>query len=98
MILVLKFRGGSVWLGASEQRDIQETERNGEPPVKLESPAKETVAPTKRLLKLSEAAEFLGLSNSWLYPEDNDQGDSFHQARQPHDVQRETASDLACEP
>lgn len=35
--------------------------------MKLESPAKETVAPTKRLLKLSEAAEFLGLSNSWLY-------------------------------
>jgi excisionase family DNA binding protein len=52
------------------QRDILDAERDvaaREPPAKQEPPAKETAAPTKKLLKLSEAAEFLGVSNSWLY-------------------------------
>ena len=52
------------------RRDIVEAERNAtirEPPARPESPAKETAAPAKRLLKLSEAAAFLGVSNSWLY-------------------------------
>ncbi len=52
------------------QRDIQEAERESpsrEPPTRVEPPVQQTTAPSKRLLKLSEAAAFLGVSNSWLY-------------------------------
>lgn len=52
------------------QRDLVEAERDAavsESPAKQEPPAKETAVPTKKLLKLSEAAAFLGVSNSWLY-------------------------------
>jgi hypothetical protein len=51
------------------QRDIQESERDTasiEPSAK-ESPAKPATPSSKRLLKLSEAAEFLGLSKATLY-------------------------------
>ena len=55
----------------SIQRDILDAEREvatSESPAKQEPSAKATATPSsKKLLKLSEAAEFLGVSNSWLY-------------------------------
>ena len=52
------------------QRDLQDAEREApsrEPPTRVKPPVQQTTAPSKKLLKLSEAAAFLGVSNSWLY-------------------------------
>jgi len=52
------------------QRDIQEAERDStvkEPPAKQEPPAREPAPHSKKLLTISEAAEFLRLSKATLY-------------------------------
>ncbi len=53
------------------QRGIQDAERETatrEPPTRPETTTHQaSVPPSKKLLKLSEAAELLGVSNSWLY-------------------------------
>ena len=52
------------------QRDIQEAGRDSaprEPPATQEPPSKVAPTSTEKLLKLSEAAAFLGVSNSWLH-------------------------------
>jgi len=52
------------------QRDILDAERtppSREPPTRVEPPVQQTAAPSKKLLNTTEAAEYLGVSKSWVY-------------------------------
>ena len=52
------------------QRDIQEAERESpskEPPKRVEPPVQQATTASKKLLNTTEAAEYLGVSKSWVY-------------------------------
>lgn len=52
------------------QRDIQEAERTApsrEPPTRPDPSIQQAPAPSKKLLNTTEAAEYLGVSKSWVY-------------------------------